>query len=127
MLTTGSVNADTTANINLAAPLRVTNGFLSQDGDFGMFYFTAPHDLGDQVREGINAGTITDLFLLLKIPPAPFPGVSNQPPLVGINGTGTIFGRSYLSTDGGVTFNRRNTQNFRFSLVLSQPVTPPGP
>ena len=66
-------------------------------------------------------GSIENLFLVLEVPAAtPFPGVSGQPPLVGINSTGTIFGLSFLSLDNGASFQRRNTQNFRFSLIASE-------
>jgi len=87
-----------------------------------MFYFQAPQELADEVRAGIAAGTIQNLFIVLQIPPAPFPGVSAQPPLIGLSTQAPILGRSFLSTNGGSTFTRRNDLNFRFSLVLSQPL-----
>jgi hypothetical protein len=124
MLTTGSVDAVTGATtVNLANPLEKTTGFLAADNDFSPFYFKNPHDLGKAVREGIAAGAITDLFMVLRIPPSPFPGVSAAPPLIGLDGGVAvndvpIFGLSYTSVDG-VTFNRTNAYNFRFSLILS--------
>ena len=127
MLTTGVVNPDTSATLNLATPLRQSTGFLGQDADFAMFYFTEPHDLGKQVRDGIAAGTMGDLFLVLRIAPPPFTGVSAQPPLIGLSTQAPIQGKSFLSTNGGLTFTRRNDLNFRFSLITSEPVTPPGP
>ena len=124
-LCTGVINPDTTATIDLANPLTSSVTFLSQDTDFGPFYFKNPHDLSETVRLGIAAGTIQNLFLVLQIPSAPFPGVSNQPPLIGLSSVAPIRGRSFLSTNGGLTFNRRNDFNFRFSLVASQiPPTP---
>ena len=73
------------------------------------------------MRKGIDDGSIENLFLVLKIPTTtPFPGVSAQPPLIGLNTTGTIFGQSFLSNDG-ITFTRRTDLNFMFSLVLSEP------
>jgi hypothetical protein len=120
MLTTGVVNPDTTATINLATPLASSITFLGQETDFSPFYFKNPHDLSEIVRLGIANGSIQNLFLVIQIPSAPFPGVSNQPPLIGLSSQAPIQGRSFLSTNGGLTFTRRNDFNFRFSLVASQ-------
>ena len=125
MLTTGVINPDTTATIDLANPLTSSVTFLSNDTDFGPFYFKNPHDLSETVRLGIADGSIQNLFLVIQILPPPFPGVSNQPPLIGLSSQAPILGRSFLSTNGGLTFNRRNDFNFRFSLIASQvPVVP---
>lgn len=120
MLTTGVVNPDTTATINLATPLASSITFLGQETDFSPFFFKNPHDLSEIVRAGIANGSIQNLFLVIQIPPAPFPGVSNQPPLIGLSSQAPILGRSFLSTNGGLTFTRRNDFNFRFALVASQ-------
>ena len=120
MLTTGVVNPDTTATIDLANPLTSSITFLSQDTDFGPFYFKNPHDLSETVRLGIANGSIQNLFLVIQIPGSPFVGVSNQPPLIGLSSQAPILGRSFLSTNGGLTFTRRNDFNFRFSLIASQ-------
>ena len=120
MLTTGTINPDTTATINLATPLDSSISFLAQDTDFAPYYFKNPHDLSEIIRTGIANGSIQNLFLVLQIPPPPFPGVSNQPPLLRLSTQPPIQGRSFLSTNGGLTFNRRNDLNFRFSLVASQ-------
>ena len=114
MLATGSVSPDgSTATIDLVNPLAHSPGFIGQDGDFAPFYFKNPHDLGEVVRNGIAGGSITDLFLVLRLPTTtPFPGVTGAPPLIGLDGSGTATGlpndipiqlRSYLSTNG-VTF-----------------------
>ena len=124
MLTTGVINPDTTATINLATPLDTAVTFVAQDTDFAPFYFKNPHDLSETIRLGIADGSIQNLFLVLQIPPAPFAGVSGQPPLIGLSTQAPILGRSFLSTNGGLTFNRRNDLNFRFSLIASQPTTP---
>lgn len=127
VLTTGVINPDTTATIDLVNPLAISTGFVGQDGDFAPFYFAEPHDLGKVVRAGINAGTIQNLFIVLQIPTTtPFPGVSGQPPLIGLNNTGPNFGLSFLSSDGGATWTRQNAFNFRFGLIVSNPVIPPG-
>lgn len=116
----GVINPDTTATIDLATPFTSTATFLAQDTDFAPFYFKNPHDLSEVVRLGIADGSIQNLFLVLQIPPAPFPGVSNQPPLIGLSTQAPILGRSFVSTNGGLTFTRRNDLNFRFSLVASK-------
>jgi hypothetical protein len=119
-LTTGVINPDTTATIDLVNPLDSSISFLAQDIDFAPYYFKNPQDLSETIRTGIANGSIQNLFLVLQIPAAPFPGVTNQPPLIGLSNQAPILGRSYLSTNGGLTFNRRNDFNFRFSLVASQ-------
>jgi hypothetical protein len=121
MLTTGVINPDTTATVNLTSPLATSVGFLGQDLDFSPFYFSEPKDLSETIRLGIANGTIQNLFLVLQVSPPPFPGVSNQPPLLGLSTQAPILGRSFLSTNGGVSFARRNDLNFRVSLVLSAP------
>ena len=120
MLTTGVINPDTTATINLATPLDSSITFVAQETDFAPYYFKNPHDLSEVIRLGIADGSIQNLFLVLQIQPAPFAGVSNQPPLIGLSTQAPILGRSFLSTNGGVTFNRRNDLNFRIGLVASQ-------
>ncbi len=120
MLTTGVINPDTTATVNLATPLDSSITFLAQETDFAPYYFKNPHDLSEIVRLGIADGSIQNLFLVLQISPAPFPGVSGQPPLIGLSTQAPILGRSYLSTNGGVSFNRRNDLNFRIGMVASQ-------
>ncbi|HEU0251415.1 MAG TPA: matrixin family metalloprotease [Pyrinomonadaceae bacterium] len=124
MLTTGVINPDTTATINMATPLTSSPLFLSDDTDFGKLYFKNPHDLSETVRLGIADGSIQNLFLVIQIPNAPFAGVSGQPPLIGLSSQAPILGRSYLSLNGGATFARRNDFNFRFSLIASQ-IPPP--
>lgn len=129
-LTTGTVNPDGTASINLATPLaRVTN-FLSQDNDFGVFYFDDPRALGQTVSAGIRSRTISNLFLLLRVPlTQPFPGISGVAPRIGLDGTNSatiandvpIFPLSYTSSNG-TSFIRDPRFNFRFSLVLSEAV-----
>ena len=120
MLTTGVINPDTTATIDLLNPLATESLFVAQDGDFAPFYFKNPHDLSETVRLGIADGSIQNLFLVIQIQPSPFAGVSNQPPLLGLSTQAPILGRSFLSNNGGLTFNRRNDLNFRIGLVTSQ-------
>ena len=121
LLTTGTVDAlGNIVTIELAHPLARKTSFLAQDGDFAPFHFTHPRLLGKRVRDGIADGTIQNLFMVLREPPPPFAGVSAQPPLIGLNVGAPVFGFSYLSSDGGVTFTRRTDLNFMFSLVLAE-------
>ena len=112
MLTTGVINPDTTATIDLATPLDSSIAFLAQDTDFAPYFFKNPHDLSETIRVGIANGSIQNLFLVLQIPPSPFPGVSNQPPLIGLSTQAPILGRSFLSTNGGVTFQPQKRSQF---------------
>lgn len=124
MLTTGSVDAVTgAAAVDLGDPLEQTSGFLAADNDFAPFYFKNPHELGKRVRRGIEDGEITDVFLVLRLPQGPFPGVSAIPPVIGLDGGVAvndvpIFGLSYISTDG-VSFSQVTNFNFRFALEIS--------
>jgi hypothetical protein len=120
MLTTGTINLDTSATIDVDHPLDADTLFVGQDGDFTPFFLKNPHELGRRIRSGIDTGEIQNLFLVLQIPTdTPFPGVSGAPPLFGISNVAPLFGRSYTSGDGGVTFTRSTTFDFRFSLVLA--------
>lgn len=119
-LSRGVINPDTTATIDLANPLASESLFVAQDLDFSPFYFKNPHDLSEVIRAGIADGSIQNLFLTIQIQSAPFAGVSNQPPLLGLSTQAPILGRSFLSTNGGLTFTRRNDLNFRIGMVASQ-------
>ncbi|HWP44529.1 MAG TPA: matrixin family metalloprotease [Blastocatellia bacterium] len=130
VLATGVVNPDDTVTIDLSNPLEEVSGFLAQDNDFSPFYFHNPHVVGNKVRKGIDNGSIENLFMVLQIPTTtPFAGVSNQPPLIGLDGgvavnDAPIFGFSYFSDDGGATWTRTLTFNFMFSLILSMTDNP---
>ena len=130
VLTTGTVSG-TTATIDLAHPLAQKNGFVGQDNDFAPFYFTFPRALGAVVQNGIERGTIQNLFIVLQVPTTtPFPGVSGLPPLIGLDGgvavnDAPIFGFSFSSIDGGATWTQVPNFNFRFSLITSKPVDEP--
>ena len=120
LITTGTINPDGSASIDLANPLDDAKIFVGQDGDFSPLFAKRPRQLGQMIRRGIAEGEIENVFLVLRIPTTtPYPGVSGQPPLVGLNNTGTLFGLSYISNDAGVSFSRVSTFNFRFSLVVA--------
>jgi len=118
VLATGSVSGST-ATIDLATPLASAAGFVAQDADFAPFYLNEGKELAVKVRQGVAAGTITDLFLVLQLGAAPFPGISAQPPLIGLDVIGPFRGLSYNSSDG-VTFTQVTTFDYRFSLGWSE-------
>lgn len=119
LLTTGTVSG-TTATIDLAHPLRRVTGFVGQEQDFAPFHFLLPRLLGSQILHDLRRGDIANLFLVLRVPTStPFPGVSGVPPLVGISTLLPIAKNSYTSTNGGVTFNRRDDLDFLFRLVVT--------
>ncbi len=123
-LVTGTVSGST-ATLDLAHPLVREADFLAQDNDFAPFYFPLPEATSAFVRQGIQAGEIQNLFLVLRIPTAaPFPGPSGVPPLIGLDGgvrfnDAPIYGYSYISNDG-VTFTQDAVENFMFSLLFSE-------
>lgn len=125
MITTGTVASDGSVAIDLDRPLVAEGPFVAQDNDFAPLFVKLPQVTGWRIQRGIERGEIQNLFLVLKLGPSPFPGVSALPPLIGLDGGVTsndvpIFGLSYSSTDGMV-FTRSTAFNFRFSLALSAP------
>lgn len=121
MLTTGTINADGSAAIDLDDPLDSDEMFVGQETDFSPFFIKQPRRLANKIRRGIARGDIQNLFLVLRIPTTtPYPGISGQPPLIGLNVTAPILGLSFVSSDGGATFSKVTNANFRFSLVLAQ-------
>ena len=121
MLTTGTINPDGSAAINLSDPLDSDEMFVGQETDFSPFFMKTPRRLANKIRRGIASGDIQNLFLVLRIPTTtPYPGISGQPPLIGLNVTAPILGLSFVSSDGGATFSKVTNANFRFSLVLAQ-------
>lgn len=120
MLTTGTVNPDGSAAIDLARPLRRTGHFVGQDFDFARFLFTKPLALSVWVQRRIEQGKLENLFLVLRIPTTtPFPGANGLPPKIGLNSEPPILGLSYYCKDG-ITFKQRIDQNVMFRLVLSR-------
>jgi hypothetical protein len=141
LLTTGTFTVDPgppvtgMASIDLAEPLARTTGFVAQEFDLAPLFFADPGALGATVRARIAAGEIQNLFLVLRVPTTtPFPGVSQLPPLIGLDGVpgGTndvpINNRSFVSFDDGATFEVDPFFNYRFSLRLGKsPAAHDGP
>jgi hypothetical protein len=115
-LTTGRLNPDGTADIDMNALLQHQSPFLAQDTDFAPFYFKLPTILTLFVRHLLEGQPGTDLFLVLEVPDGPFPGFSGLPPLIGLDSDTN--GDSFRSDDGGVTFvPEPNPFNYFFELV----------
>jgi hypothetical protein len=144
LLTTGVVQADGTATLDLQYPLARQRPFVAQGDDFSPWYFPHPRLLGHLVREGIDRGKIEGLFLVLQVPTTtPFPGPSGFAPGVDLDGfvEGIVeeddddtpaLGLSFVSDDNGATFipvadfmvqkyQRQGDFNIMFSLILSKP------
>ena len=127
VLVRGVVNTDGTATLNLTHPLQRRHPFIAQDGDFSPYYFALPKLLSAAVKLWLAHGPADeDLFLILKVPDEPWPGPGARAPGIGLDGIpgGTndvpIYGRSFVSTDGGATFTPETRFNFMFSLLLSE-------
>ena len=118
LLTTGSLGGGTAA-INLASPLRSRANFVGQSSDETPFYFPLPNLLSASVQSLLTANAVTDLFLVLEVPAPPFPGFSGIPPLIGLDTVGPFSGNSFISDDGGATFNPVTTFDFAFLLVFT--------
>jgi len=125
VLTTGIVQTDGTALVDVAHPVRKRAPFIGQDGDFAPYWFELPQLLRLQVGWWLAHGPPDeDLFLVLQIPDEPWPGFNGLAPAIGLDGVPggsndvPIFGRSFVSTDG-VLFTPETRFNYMFSLLLS--------
>lgn len=118
MLATGTLSG-ATASLDLAHPLRHTQGFVGQDLDFAPLYFSLPIALGSEILNRLEAGTLNELFLVLRVPTTtPYPGANGAAPVVGLSSLAPISGNSYVSADG-VTFHRQTGFDFAFRLVMT--------
>ena len=118
ILATGSLNADGSASINWQKPLQKRSPFVGQDTDSSIFSFFSPHGLSKWINWKLQRNTDTDLFLLVRLPQEPFPGFSSFPPTVGVDTLGELTGNSFISTDGGVTFEPFSA-NLAFELSFT--------
>jgi hypothetical protein len=132
LFTTGTINPATGAitSINFADPIEREAPFQAEENDHTPWFFKNPHVTGQRVADLITAGA-DQFFIIVRVPHTPFPGVSNLPPLIGIDGPTNVpatpndvpnFGLSYFSDDGGATWTRREDFNFRFGLVIAPTV-----
>lgn len=140
VITTGHVQTDGTASVNLSQPLFRVEDYVAQDRDFSPLYVDDPMQLTETVRQGLQQGTIDSLFLILQLP-LTTPGPNSEAPQIGLDGfiEGLIednddtpaLGLSYISEDGGATlipaanFISRHTTavgdfNIMFALILSE-------
>lgn len=119
--TTGAISVD------IANAYARNDSFLAQDNDFAPLFVKNPHDIGARVRADFAAGTYNSLFLILQLPGGPYGGINGFPPLIGLDGGVAtndvpIHGLSYTSDNLGATWTRTSAYNYRFSLVLSDPI-----
>jgi hypothetical protein len=119
LLTTGRVNPDGTAVLDLEHPLAQQKNFAGQEFDFTPFYFENPVGLAQRIRTQIARGAIDNLFLVLRLPQDLESG-----PTIGLDGGGPnndqpIYGLSYTSTDGQ-RFVPSTTHNFMFKLLVGK-------
>jgi hypothetical protein len=132
LFTTGTIDAATGAimSVNFAQPIERQAPFQADENDLTPWFFKNPHDTGERVAELLAAGT-DQFFIVVRVPQAPFPGGSNLPPLIGIDGPTNVpatpndvpnFGVSYFSDNGGATWTQREDFNFRFGLVIAPTV-----
>jgi hypothetical protein len=121
MLTTGSVNADGTAAVDLANPLVRIGSFVGRDFQLTPIYFEDSRTLGVRVDGAIARGEVSDLFLVLALPSRPYPGPSNRPPLTGRSCSGVQATNSFYSTDGA-TFVPLPFCEHVFSLIVAEPL-----
>jgi len=106
-----------TADLDLDRPLVERSPFVGQDNDFSPLYFRLPL-VQTKLLELKLRFEEKDAFLVLELPQT-FPGLNALPPLIGLD-TGQelgLLGRSYFSTDGGVTFQQDAFANYMFRLI----------
>ena len=123
LLTTGRVNPNGTATLDLKSPLAKQKDFAGQDFDFAPLWFDNSVGLTQKVRNGIAQGKIEDLFLVLRLPAGPFPGPSGAAPRIGLDGGVTPndvpIGGSFRSASGAV-FQPDGQFNYMFKLILGE-------
>lgn len=117
MLTTGRLNTDGTADLELRWPLHKQRRFLAQDTDFAPLYFDAPVLVTVLANIALALQPDLDLFLVLEVPDGPFPGHSGLPPLIGLDDD--TVGTSFVSDDGGSSFTPDPNFNYFFELVAT--------
>jgi hypothetical protein len=105
--------------IDMNRPLLQKNDFLALDTDLSPLYALNPDALASRIRNGYRTGQFDTLFIVLRVPNVtPFPGPSGTPPLIGVTAANSPGSFSYLSQDGGVTFDRVDF-GWRFRLSIT--------
>jgi hypothetical protein len=122
MITTGTVGANGTVNVDVSHPLVKEAPFIGQDGDMTPLFVT--HSLLLGLYAKLWLPPLHDLFLVLEFPPDSYPGVPTLS-RYGILGEfvapdASNFGRSYYSHDRGATWTSENPLlQYAFSLVVA--------
>ena len=93
--------------INPDDPLAQGSPSAARETDFAQLFVKNPHETGKRIFRELAAGNLTDLFIVLRIPAAPLSRSLGRasPDWPQFAGSASR-GRSYLSTDGGVTFTQ---------------------
>ncbi len=93
------------ASLDLEDPLLKATSFVGQDDDFAPLFVPEPADLAEDLWEAIDEDGVDDFFLVLEIPEAGG-GASGLPPGVGVDigQEAGVLDRSYVSFDGGASF-----------------------
>src|SRR5262249_4163296 len=69
LFTTGVVNADGSATIDLAAPIERQLNFVGRDFDFAPLWFTNPIGVTQRIRRELGRSKATDSSPVLPLPP----------------------------------------------------------
>lgn len=105
--------------IDMNRPLLKKTDFFALDTDLSPLYALNPKSLAERIRSGYRSGRFDTVFIVLRVPTTtPFPGPSARPPLIGIAAANNPGSFSYLSDDGGQTFDRVNF-GWRFRLSIT--------
>jgi hypothetical protein len=117
MLTTGVVHPDGTATVDVHHALARQNDFVAHNFAFTPLFFNDAHSLTRKVLTRLRHVKGEDLFIVLRLPEGPFPGLHATPPMVGED-AGPANGFSFTSEDGH-TFLPTSGANFLFKLVVN--------
>ncbi|MEQ1930170.1 MAG: matrixin family metalloprotease [Parvularculaceae bacterium] len=110
----GRVNPDTTASIDLSAPLAAETDFVGQDGDSTPFFFDNAGWVSASVKSQLAADPTLDVFLVLEAKNNFNVADDPRPPLLGLQAAAGT-GNSFLSTNGGA-LTRQTTRNWIVEL-----------
>ena len=104
------------AVLDLDDPFVEEEDFIGQDNDYATFYFEKPRQVAGQLRTAAIQG-VTHVFVVLEINDT---FLGNFPPFVGFDDDrADLFGRSFVSTNGGATFDPWPL-NFMYRLIFGE-------
>lgn len=129
MITTGQAFEDGTATINLQPehPLERRENFVGQDTDLAPLYLRRPKLVGTFITQQL-AKTSEDIFLVVVVPEEEqpgFPGTANVLMMFDLlEPDETTFGYTYISFDGGKTFQQAQSIGIDIETYFGLMVTP---